>query len=414
MTKLLIIADDLTGANDVGAQFSKQGIPALVHTDMSSSLDSFVDYQVIVVNTESRHLESFTAATRVSDVVARGVRAGATHFYKKTDSTLRGNIGSELELFMRATGCNRLPFIPAFPKLKRTTRNGFHYVLDQQLHASAFTCDPLEPVTESFIPTILGKQTHVETRVVTNAEQKNDDTNQFADEAIYIFDAVTNSDLSTAASAIERNDLARVTAGSSGFAECLPSLISFYYQTFPNREPDGSMLVINGSINEVSLEQVIHAEQHGFSVITLAPEILLSEGQSFTDQVEKLVEKVVELSQRDIDVIITSSNESTTQRLVRGADNACQLVAMNLGELTRRILAEATFKFLTVFGGDTLSGVAKHCGWSSLLPRQEILPGVVVSGIPADLQGPLLISKAGGFGEVDVLTQIRSALRSSR
>src|SRR6185436_9848445 len=102
MPRLLIIADDLTGASDVGVQFSRQGIPTLVYTELGPSLDAFSDYQVIVVNTESRHLDPKEAASRVSATVAKGIKVGASHFYKKTDSTLRGNIGSELESFMNA------------------------------------------------------------------------------------------------------------------------------------------------------------------------------------------------------------------------------------------------------------------------------------------------------------------------
>ena len=40
-------------------------------------------------------------------------------FYKKTDSTLRGNIGSEIAALMDACKMERLPFIPAYPKRRQ-------------------------------------------------------------------------------------------------------------------------------------------------------------------------------------------------------------------------------------------------------------------------------------------------------
>lgn len=411
MARLLIIADDLTGASDVGVQFSRQGIPALVYTGLTPSLDAFADYQVIVVNTESRHLDPVEAATRVSYTVAQGIKSGATHFYKKTDSTLRGNIGSELESFMKATCCRTLPFIPAFPKLKRTTQNGFQYVLDKQLHVSAFAGDPLEPVTESFVPAILKKQTDLETTVVSKVEQSTVDAKQFAQEAIYIFDALTDSDLRAAAEAIQRNDLARVTAGSSGFAECLPTLISFEPQPVTRSDMGGAVLVINGSVNEVAFAQVAHARDRGFVSITLAPETLIAEDLNGSSGLEEMIIKIVALGERGKDVILTCSRSSSVPGQARDTAQTCTRIARNLGEITRRLLTRSAFKSLVVFGGDTLVGISKACGWSRLLPCEELVPGVVVSRIAGNSEAPLLISKAGGFGEVDVLSRVRNALK---
>ena len=116
MKKLLVIADDLTGASDTGVQFAKKGIPVLVVTGIACELTALsADHQVVVVNTESRHLEAEEAGQRVTRVAELGIAAGVSHFYKKTDSTLRGNIGSELEALMVASGHSILAFIPAFP-----------------------------------------------------------------------------------------------------------------------------------------------------------------------------------------------------------------------------------------------------------------------------------------------------------
>ena len=54
---LLIIADDLTGANDTGVQFAKQGIRVIVSIRHEQLLQTWADdCQVLVVNTESRHV----------------------------------------------------------------------------------------------------------------------------------------------------------------------------------------------------------------------------------------------------------------------------------------------------------------------------------------------------------------------
>ncbi len=73
MLKLLVIADDLTGASDTGVQFAKKGIPVLVVTGITcESTTLSTDHQVVVVNTESRHLEAAEAGQRVKRVVELG------------------------------------------------------------------------------------------------------------------------------------------------------------------------------------------------------------------------------------------------------------------------------------------------------------------------------------------------------
>ena len=93
--RLLIIADDLTGANDTGVQFAKQGIETRVVIDPAQFIAPF-DCQVLVVNTESRHLNADAAYQLVYNVAQQGLQLGIPQFYKKTDSTLRGNWAREL------------------------------------------------------------------------------------------------------------------------------------------------------------------------------------------------------------------------------------------------------------------------------------------------------------------------------
>ena len=57
MVKLLIIADDFTGAEDTGVQLAKYGIVTFVTTDFTSCFQNLnQDAEVLVVDTESRYL----------------------------------------------------------------------------------------------------------------------------------------------------------------------------------------------------------------------------------------------------------------------------------------------------------------------------------------------------------------------
>src|SRR5678816_2652134 len=107
---ILAIADDLTGANDAGVQFAAAGIRSVVFAN--HHLERLPrDYPVVVINTESRHLAPAQAVERVRKIGLMGMAAGVRCLYKKTDSTLRGNIGAELEALLSATGAAGIPFV---------------------------------------------------------------------------------------------------------------------------------------------------------------------------------------------------------------------------------------------------------------------------------------------------------------
>ena len=145
MILLLILADDFTGALDTGVQFAACGISTRV---IVGEVTDFSAYQadVLVVDTETRHLPPDTAACVVAHLTKNALEAGIRFLYKKTDSALRGNVGAELAALFQASHSRQLPFLPAFPQIGRVTRNGIHYIDGVPVAESPFGNDPFEPV----------------------------------------------------------------------------------------------------------------------------------------------------------------------------------------------------------------------------------------------------------------------------
>lgn len=70
MIKLLVIADDFTGALDTGVQFSKQGISTLVSTNTEINTNEVdEDIEVLVIDTESRYLSNDEAYKIIHDLI---------------------------------------------------------------------------------------------------------------------------------------------------------------------------------------------------------------------------------------------------------------------------------------------------------------------------------------------------------
>ena len=84
MLRLLMIADDFTGALDTGVQLAAHGIPTQVvvgQADLSACSST-----VLVVDTETRHLSAAKAAEAVARLTRSAVENGVGCIYKKTDS----------------------------------------------------------------------------------------------------------------------------------------------------------------------------------------------------------------------------------------------------------------------------------------------------------------------------------------
>ena len=122
--RLGIVADDLTGANAVGAQLAETGLPSIVTCDPAALAAWAADLPAAVLDVDSRADGPERAAQKVRAAVAALRAWGAGIFYKKTDSTLRGNLGAEIDAFREATGAALLPFVTASPLNARVTVDG--------------------------------------------------------------------------------------------------------------------------------------------------------------------------------------------------------------------------------------------------------------------------------------------------
>ncbi|MFQ6712619.1 four-carbon acid sugar kinase family protein, partial [Bordetella pertussis] len=96
-------------------------------------------------------------AAVVRGEVERLRAAGVQRLYKKVDSTLRGAFKAEIDAARLAWGEGAIAVVcPAFPVTGRTVRQGVLYVSDRPVTETSAATDPVTPVTESHIPTLLG------------------------------------------------------------------------------------------------------------------------------------------------------------------------------------------------------------------------------------------------------------------
>lgn len=422
MIELLVIADDLTGANDTGAQFAGQGVTTLVVVDPDDAFKAIPEAcEVLVVSTESRHLNAMDAAARVEKLTAQGRELGVQRFYKKTDSTLRGNIGAELEALLRASGRPLLAYAPAFPKLGRFTREGCQFIGERLVHETEFAADPLDPVAGSYIPDLIRKQSQLPIRVIPK-DQRDQNFGNCESPCIAVFDAQSDEELERIGAVLRDQDNLGALAGSAGFASCLPRLLGLKRNLQPKeRLIRGPMLVISGSLNEVSLRQAEAGEASGFVVVDASTDALINANAGGESDVKRILETLSRHREAGQDIILrTASGRENLESPRRPADrpgfqnpSLHRRVADGVAAIIRQALDQNRYDALVVFGGDTLAAVMRAMGWSALSPKREILPGVVLAETLGGAIDLTLVSKAGGFGPVDLLKKIKSQLREN-
>lgn len=119
MTRLVVVADDLTGALDASAPFAARGITTVVALGLDglgAALSSRAD--VVGVSTDSREIAPDAARDAVAACMAR--LPPGVPVLKKVDSRLKGHIATELD----AIAFRSALVMPAIPAFGRWVRGG--------------------------------------------------------------------------------------------------------------------------------------------------------------------------------------------------------------------------------------------------------------------------------------------------
>ncbi|MBN1180796.1 MAG: hypothetical protein JXB49_00815 [Bacteroidales bacterium] len=419
MIDLLIISDDLTGAIETGAQFSKKGVPTIITIDVNIDFTALPsNIEVVVIDTESRYIDPSVASTIIKDICDNAKKVGVHHIYKKTDSTLRGNVGIELDALLEKLDYNPLCFIPAYPKLKRYTRKGYQYVEENLLHNSIIAANPMYPISLSYVPDILRRQTRIKTKVIQLKHLGKEKLFKQKYKRILIFDTETTSDLRNIGNLLKENDALHLVAGPAGFAELLPELLQLRGETMPYIKNNKPVLIVNGSMNKTSFEQTEFACANGYHQMLIPQEILINKEDIPSENVTLFINSLIKKASEGKNIVLQTIKSRSllhayfTQAGVKEGvvDIIHERAVVNIARLTRLAMQSKIFGNLIVIGNDTTRQVMKSLNIKALHPRTEIVPGLCYSNVDGDFGDIIFIEKPGGFGEIDTIMKLTNFL----
>lgn len=348
---LRLVADDLTGALDAAAPFASPERPVglVLHETQ------LPDRDMLTISTESRDgtmLQAQAATARACHVL-NGAKGGRDAlWFHKVDSVLRGHPFATTATMMQCLRAAKCLFAPAFPAMGRITRNGMHLVWNGQHWDTAAQSDIAAGLKAVGLNAVLGSS---QAKYVSN---------------VTIVDASEQADLDQAVARQEDDRLLWV--GSRALAESLAG------HAAPLICPQLGIVLV-GTTHVATRRQVDLA-------------IAQTEPAGSTGPIPWPDSKCLL-----IDPVPICANEAAT---------AAALFQAALRITAKGLRGRAMF----VTGGNTLSVVLAAIAARSLDCIGEVglgLPLSIVRG--GTLDGCYLISKSGGFGSPDLLTEMLSA-----
>jgi D-threonate/D-erythronate kinase len=373
--ELLAIADDLTGALETGAHLSEDGIACAVCVREADTGEP-----AAVVNAATRLLDERTAATTIGSILRRhSARGPIRHIYLKTDSTLRGPIAHSIGALLKEYPDRKVLYAPGYPALGRVLRDGILYVNGTPVANTEFSRDLLNPVRESsplrLLAAVLGPA-----GICTGRPDEVAGLLERSDCRVVIAEGETDDDLDIAAENARGWRRPYIAVGTAALVRAWAPTLDIARRRARPHCVARAGLIVAGSRHPQSRLQISEAEKTGI--------LIFDSG----DDPGKIADAV----QKHGWAILTTSD------CVRANPSG---VAAECGSAVREIAARAQMEALVVFGGETAAAVLDALGCTLAYPIRELLPGVPVSTLGGN-RPYVLVTKAGGFGEQDVVEQI--------
>jgi uncharacterized protein YgbK (DUF1537 family) len=384
---VLVVGDDMTGANATGALFAGRGMRTVTVAEPANLARFAGEFDVLVVDIASRHLPAEEAARRAREAVAAASASRVELVVKRVDTTLRGNVGAELDAVLEqrrrrpTAGTVRAIMVPAFPAAGRTTVGGIQLVDGVALTETDAARDPLDPVRSSRVASIVAAQTDRSIAevpldlVLAGGHELLAALRSSAD--VVICDAQTSGHLRAIAAAAAR------VAGADG-VEWLSvdpgpfgAELAEHLRLGPAAAAPAPVLVVSGSLTWQTRDQLLQLERQGVR---------------FVD---------VDAGRLDVGGVLGHLRELLAAAPAPGAvgvrAETARRIPEALGEIVRLCLAERPVGGLYATGGDVTVRVMAALGAEGIELEEEVLPLAVAGRLRGGPHGGLPFTTKGGL-----------------
>ncbi|WP_372772564.1 four-carbon acid sugar kinase family protein [Mangrovibacterium sp.] len=378
---IAVIADDFTGAAEIGGVGLQRGLKVLIETMVSGTGNP--DLLVIVSDTRSMEVEK--AKEKIKTLTSQLLKLKPRFIYKKLDSVLRGNIYEELISQQEVEGKKRVIVIPANPHFNRIIKDGIYYVEEVSLAETSFANDPEFPLTSSKVADIIGNDPSLINCLNV--------TEELPESGFIVGNVLSDTDLKNWA---KRIDDQSVFGGGAGFFEAVLNL------EFAPKIRRGSLqiadgqkaLFIFGSTFPKTVEFITRLKTGGMAFINLSEEYFQDWGHRKGD-IDEMAENIAGWLNQDRKVVVTTIFSDSP-----GVEISPELVRQEIGLLVKKVFQLAEINELYIEGGATASQIMRNLNISHLTPVRELDYGIIQMKVEA-YPGLNLITKPGSYSWPD-------------
>ena len=410
MQKYIVIADDLTGSNATCSLFKKIGLRAASILKLQGDINYDVD--VISYSTASRGLDKEEAYKKVSEAIKILKNKNVLVYNKRIDSTLRGNIGTEINAMLDNLEDDRIAVVvPAYPDSGRIVVNKTMLVNGVLLENSDAGKDPKTPIKTSCVESLVQKDIKYSSTYFTLSDiaQPIEEIAKKIQEAIkksrvLIFDAVNNEDIIKISKAIIHSDINIITVD--------PGPFTLYYSKELQKKNhlEKKILMVIGSVTTTTKKQIEYIlQEEDIFLVKMRVEDFFEE-ESCSKEIERVISFIKKgIESYDLFLVTTSpigdEKKADLQKLAENLNTTVEeiskIIANTLTETIVKILKE-TQKFEGIYssGGDITIALLEKLKAIGVEIREEVIPlaayGRIIGG---DFPNLKLVSKGGMVGD---------------
>ena len=423
VSPIVILADDLTGALDSSCTFPLKGYKTRVYIDLPENIDSLKkdleinSNQVVVFNTETRN----SPERKIQDIydyvfLKYEWLFEKSRLFKKADSTGRGNIGFEIKVILNKMNIPYAFVCLSYPELKRIQNMGIIESDGNRIDHTKNNAG-LSPNIKYQTEKSLEKQSGLTTRLITQKEISKGEKYLYmkikalisSETKIICLDSLTRQDLNTIYSITKKCFPKGLLVGSAGLtksiSESIESITYMPKKLNIKEKPFALMSLSSHPTTKIHFTKLSDYKQ--LLHVSIDTDALLFK-HSFDKEYERIaciIENTISLRQN------IAINQSTQSFLDKPNETSIsKKLHIFLSRISTKLISYGFYKILILIGGDTAHTVLQTASIKEIDVVEEILPGTAVS-LPLMQNNKFkIITKSGGFGDEQHISDLISKL----
>jgi len=378
-----VIADDLTGAAEIGAVGLRHGLGAeiLVGPGFKPLREPRALPGLLCLDTNSRFCAAAESMRRAAAAARFLRRAGVDFIYKKVDSVLRGQVVPEIQAIMGELDFELALLVPANPSLGRIIRNGHYFIHDEPIHETEFARDPSHPRKFSDVLKLLGRPKEARLHIGQLPEP-------LPQAGIVVGNVMSSADVKEWAGRKASGILAAGGAEffsclAAGYVKSLKSLARAHARPKPAASrlacPGSQQLFICGSTSEATRQFIAAQRTLGTPLLSLPPQV--AHGGKLTITAAKQIAAAATAALESHPRIVLHIGLP----LIRRATLAKRLSSL-LVRIAVLIIEQAPVDHVFVEGGATAIELVQAMRVRRLIVLNELAPGVATLAVDSQPQ----------------------------